>query len=108
MGNEADNQARLLLLPRGRVTASELAQMPATLKPSEAIPWTRLSRSAFYRLLACGDLHHLRLGHSIRIPTRQFLLTLGVLEDEESSPLATDVEGGLGPDGIKAATTQPS
>ena len=35
-----------LLRPRGLVTEAELSLMPASLKPSEALPWARISRSA--------------------------------------------------------------
>ena len=72
-----------LLHPRGCVTFAELELMPASLTPAEAMPWTRLSRGAFYRLLGSGDLPSCRLGHSIRIPTRRFLSTLDVLEDDD-------------------------
>ena len=71
-----------LLRPRGRVTAQELAQMPASLKPDEARPWTRLSRSTFYASLRNGEIASCRLGHSIRIPTRRFLDAIGVLDDD--------------------------
>lgn len=71
-----------LLLPRGRVTLEELRQMPPSLKPAEAMPWTRIARSSFYKAVAAGDISSCRLGHSIRIPTRHFLASLGVLEDE--------------------------
>jgi hypothetical protein len=70
-----------LLCPRGRVTAAELAQMPASLKVREAQPWVRLSRSAFYAALRSGEIASCHLGHSIRIPTRRFLESLGVLDD---------------------------
>ena len=68
-----------LLRPRGLVTEAELALMPASLKPSEALPWARLSRSAFYAALRSGEIGSCRLGRSIRIPTRRFLRRLGVL-----------------------------
>ena len=70
-----------LMTPRARVTLDELARMPATLTPAEGLPWTRLGRSAYYRWLAESGLG-CRLGHSIRIPTRRFLLALGVLDEE--------------------------
>lgn len=81
LDHETKTEARDILLPRGRVTEAELEQMPATLKPCEAWPWTRQSRSAFYQLLSRGELPAIRLGHSIRIPTRRFLLAIGVLEE---------------------------
>lgn len=71
-----------LLRPRPRVTAEELSRMPANLKPAEAQPWSRLSRSAFYAALSSGEVFSCRLGHSIRIPTRRFLKQLGVLEED--------------------------
>jgi hypothetical protein len=70
-----------LLRPRGVVTEAELALMPASLKPSEALPWARISRSAFYAALRSGEIGSCRLGRSIRIPTRRFLRHLGVLDD---------------------------
>ena len=73
-----------LLCPRGRVTAEELAQMPPNLKPSEALPWARLSRSAFYAALRAGEIDCCHLGRSIRIPTRRFFESLGVLDESES------------------------
>ena len=73
-----------LLAPRVRVTLGELVRMPPSLTPAEALPWTRLSRGAFYKMLRAGDVASCRLGHSIRIPTRRFLLDLGVLEEDES------------------------
>jgi hypothetical protein len=81
MNGKTESEARSLLTPRARVTAEELAMMPPSLKPAEGQPWTRLSRSAYYRWLAASGLG-CRLGHSIRIPTRRFLLALGVLDDE--------------------------
>jgi len=72
-----------LLRPRGRVTAEELAQMPPSLKPTEALPWARLSRSAFYAALRAGEIDCCHLGRSIRIPTRRFLASLGVLDESE-------------------------
>jgi hypothetical protein len=72
-----------LLRPRGRVTSEELALMPASLKPAEAQPWTRLSRSSFYAALRSGDIASCRLGRAIRIPTRRFLLAIGVLDELE-------------------------
>ena len=71
-----------LLQPRPRVTAEELGRMPASLKPAEAQPWSRLSRSAFYSALSSGEISSCRLGHSIRIPTRRFLQQIGVLDEE--------------------------
>jgi hypothetical protein len=71
-----------LLAPRAQVTPEELVQMPPSLTPAEALPWTRLSRGAFYKMLAAGDIASCRLGHSIRIPTRRFLLGIGVLDEE--------------------------
>jgi excisionase family DNA binding protein len=66
--------------------------MPPMLTPAEASPWTRLSRSVFYQLLASGDIASCRLGHSIRIPTKRFLASLGVLEQgSETTAKATDV-----------------
>jgi hypothetical protein len=79
--NEADKRADLLR-PRPFVTSDELNRMPASLKPGEAQPWSRLSRSAFYAALQSGELVSVRLGHSIRIPTRRYLSQLGVLEEE--------------------------
>lgn len=73
-----------LLRPRGRVTAEELAQMPASLKVHEAQPWARLSRSAFYAALRSGEIACCHLGHSIRIPTRRFLESIGVLDESAS------------------------
>jgi hypothetical protein len=73
-----------LLRPRGRVTTEELALMPASLKASEAQPWARLSRSAFYAALRSGDIASCHLGHSIRIPTRRFLKSIGVLDETET------------------------
>ena len=72
-----------LLRPRAVVTAEELAQMPPSLKPAEAIPWTRLSRSAFYSWLRTSGLA-LKLHGSIRIPTRRFLEQIGVLASESA------------------------
>lgn len=69
-----------LLRPRPQVSAAELARMPASLTPAEAMPWARLSRSVFYKMLASGDIGSCRLGHSIRIPTRRFLEQIGVLD----------------------------
>lgn len=71
-----------LLQPRPWVTAEELSRMPASLKPAEAQPWSRLSRSAFYSALHSGEISSCRLGHSIRIPTRRFFAQLGVLEED--------------------------
>jgi len=75
---------RELLRPRGSVTEAELALMPASLKPSEALPWARVSRSAFYAALRSGEIGSCRLGRSIRIPTRRFLRRLGVLDEPGS------------------------
>jgi len=72
----------VLLTPRAQVTEEELRQMPPSLTPAEALPWTRLSRGTFYQMLASGDVASCRLGHSIRIPTRRFLMSIGVLEEE--------------------------
>ena len=71
-----------ILAPRAQVTRAELRRMPPSLTPAEAMPWTRLSRSAFYKMLAEGAIASCRLGHSIRIPTRRFLLSIGVLEED--------------------------
>lgn len=71
-----------LLRPRACVTHAELELMPASLKPAEAMPWSRLARSSFYHALASGAVPSCRLGRSIRIPTRRFLIGLGVLEEE--------------------------
>jgi hypothetical protein len=71
-----------LLQPRPRVTTEELGRMPASLKPVEAQPWSRLSRSAFYSALRSGEVSSCRLGHAIRIPTRRFLLQIGVLDED--------------------------
>ena len=73
-----------ILTPRARVTPEELQRMPPSLTPAEALPWTRLSRGAFYKMLAAGDIASCRLGHSIRIPTRRFMLRMGVLEEDEA------------------------
>jgi hypothetical protein len=70
-----------LLRPRARVSAAELAAMPPSLTPAEAWPWTRQSRSSFYKCLARGEIFHCRLGSAIRIPTRRFLFQLGVLDE---------------------------
>ena len=70
-----------LLSPRARVTLEELERMPASLKPAEAIAWTRLARGSFYRWLATSGLA-CHLGGSIRIPTRRFMVAIGVLDDE--------------------------
>ncbi len=70
-----------LLRPRSRVTAEELELMPPSLTPAEAMSWARLSRGAFYSALSSGEISSCRLGHSIRIPTRRYLLQLGVLEE---------------------------
>jgi hypothetical protein len=76
------NEMRHLLLPRPHVTSEELGRMPASLKPAEAQPWSRLSRSAFYSALRSGEVSSCRLGHAIRIPTRRFLLQIGVLDED--------------------------
>lgn len=81
MDSKTEGETRLLLTPRACVTAEELRRMPAGLTAAEGQPWTRLSRSAYYRWLAASGLS-CHLGHSIRIPTRRFLLALGVLDDE--------------------------
>lgn len=72
-----------LLRPRGRVTEEELALMPASLKPNEARPWARSSRSSFYAALRSGEVVSFRIGHSIRIPTKRFLAGIGVLDESE-------------------------
>ncbi|MGO8685200.1 MAG: hypothetical protein ACLQUT_11565 [Thermoleophilia bacterium] len=79
----SDCELRDLLRPRGRVTADELRRMPPSLTPTEAYPWTRLSRGAFYRALASGGVVSCRWGHSIRIPTQNFLRAMGVLDDDD-------------------------
>jgi hypothetical protein len=79
--DETDKKADLLR-PRPFVSSGELNQMPASLKPGEAQPWSRLSRSAFYAALQSGELASVRIGHAIRIPTRRFLSQLGVLEED--------------------------
>ena len=80
--SQGDEESRAFLLnPRARVTLKELAQMPPSLKPVEAQPWARLSRSAFYSALAAGEIESCRVGRSIRIPTRRFLSRLGVLDE---------------------------
>ena len=78
---ENKDETRLLLTPPAQVTIDELGRMPASLTAAEGQPWTRLSRSAYYRWLAASGLG-CRLGGSIRIPTRRFLLALGVLDEE--------------------------
>jgi ABC-type tungstate transport system substrate-binding protein len=55
--------------------------MPASLKPAEAMAWCRLARGSFYRWLATSGLA-CHLGGSIRIPTRRFMIAIGVLDDE--------------------------
>ena len=70
-----------LIKPRALVTAEELASMPASLTPAEAWPWTRQSRSSFYKCLARDEIHHCRLGSAIRIPTRRFFDQIGVLDE---------------------------
>lgn len=70
-----------LIKPRALVTAEELASMPASLTPAEAWPWTRQSRSSFYKCLARGEIYHCRLGSAIRIPTRRFFDQIGVLDE---------------------------
>lgn len=70
-----------LLHPRARVTNDELAKMPPSLTPAEALPWARISRPAFYRLIKAGLVPHRRLGRAIRIPTHAYLSSLGVLEE---------------------------
>jgi len=83
--NDQQTRARVdLLLPRGRVTNEELALMPASLKVREAQPWARLSRSAFYAALRSGEIASCHLGHAIRIPTRRFLQSIGVLDEPEA------------------------
>ena len=67
--------------PRALVTAEELALMPASLMLAEAWPWTRQSRSSFYKCLARGEIYHCRLGSAIRIPTRRFFDQIGVLDE---------------------------
>ena len=79
--SEPGEQLELLLSPRARVTVEELERMPASLKPAEAMAWTRLGRGSFYRWIGTSGLA-CRLGGSIRIPTRRFLLALGVLDEE--------------------------
>jgi hypothetical protein len=81
MRDKQQDESADLLQPRPRVTPEELSRMPASLKPAEAQPWSRLSRSAFYSALSSGEISSCRLGHSIRIPTRRYLLQLGVLEE---------------------------
>ena len=56
--------------------------MPASMTAAEGQPWTRLSRSAYYKWLRESGIC-CYLGHSIRIPTRRFLAALGVLDEEK-------------------------
>ena len=79
--SEPEGRLGLLLSPRARVTLEELERMPASLKPAEAMAWTRLARGSFYRWLATSGLA-CHLGGSIRIPTRRFMVAIGVLDDE--------------------------
>lgn len=71
-----------LLKPRAFVTLEELALMPPSLTPAEALPWARKGRSGFYKALAEGEIASCRLGRSIRIPTRRYLIQLDVLEED--------------------------
>jgi hypothetical protein len=81
MAQEHQEDRAELLRPRAIVTAEELRRMPAELRPAVAQPWTDLGRSAFYGWLRSSGLA-LRLGGSIRIPTKRFLAALGVLDEE--------------------------
>ena len=73
-----------LLRPRPRVTAEELGLMPPNLTAAEAMPWARASRGAFYQMIKAGQIPSCRLGHAIRIPTRRYLMQLGVLEEDST------------------------
>lgn len=46
---------------------------PVLLRVSEAAALLALSRSAAYELIRSGDLPHVKLGRSIRIPQRALL-----------------------------------
>ncbi len=82
LASKTEDETRLLLKARPRVTQEELKRMPASLTAAEGQPWTRLSRGAYYRWLAASGLA-CHLGGSIRIPTRRFLSALGVLDEEQ-------------------------
>jgi hypothetical protein len=82
MNTKRQDDSANLLQPRPLVTIEELNQMPASLKPAEAQPWARVSRSALYAALQSGEIPSCRLGHSIRIPTRRFLTQIGALQDK--------------------------
>jgi hypothetical protein len=82
MGSDGSAPDVDLLRPRPHVTAEELGLMPPSLTAAEAMPWTRVSRGAFYAMVKSGQIHGCHLGGVIRIPTRAFLSQLGVLDED--------------------------
>jgi excisionase family DNA binding protein len=61
-----------------------LGRLPEVLTVREAAAILRVGRNQLYQAVACGQLHAVRIGRSIRIPTQALLDLLG-----HDSPLAT-------------------
>ena len=55
---------------------ADLDELPAVLTAREAMAVCRLSKNAFYRLVAAGDIPAIRLGRSLRFSKAALLALL--------------------------------
>lgn len=60
------------------------AEMPAVLTVEEAAKYLRVGRSAAYAAIKSGDIPHIKVGRSIRVPRHRLEHLLGL--QNESTP----------------------
>lgn len=71
-----------------------LADLPLTLTVEEAADVLRISRGSAYEGIRSGEIPHVRIGRTIRVPRHMLLKFLGVLPAEDDHP-----ENGHAPSG---------
>ncbi len=72
------------------MTAGEIEDLPAVLKPREASELLRVGRNQLYEAIARGEIRAVRLGRTIRIPRGEIARLLGI------EPEAAAERAGLG------------
>ncbi|MGH2749356.1 MAG: helix-turn-helix domain-containing protein [Actinomycetota bacterium] len=64
------------------MTLGDLKSLPPLLTVAEAREIARVSERAMYEQLRRGDLPSTKIGRRVLVPTRPFLVALGIVEDE--------------------------
>ncbi len=64
------------------MTAGELEELPAVLKPREASELLRIGRNQLYEAITRGEIRAVKLGRTLRIPRGEIARLLGLDQGE--------------------------